>query len=826
VSRRRPRIGLLVDWLEDEYQNKVFAGVDAEAQANGVSLYCLTGGILRSPFRFGARRNFIYDLISPECVDALVIMSGTLGNYVGPSRLARYCERFRPLPMCSVGVALDGIPSVLVDNATGMRDAIGHLIEFHGYRKIAFIRGPGVNEEAEDRYRVYREVLADHGLPFNPELVTLGNFQASSGAESIRTMMDVRRVAFDAIVAANDFMALGALDALMARGVRIPQDVAIIGFDDIREGRFAPSPLTTVRQPLDRQGKLALELALAQLEGETITDHVILNTELVRRQSCGCSSYDAPERPAPEVKLEDATLLGTFQTYRADILAGVTQVIWASSPDIDVSSAVQIVDAFYNEIADKDVEEFLPTLDSAVHAAAETGGNVDAWQAIVTVLRQYALLAVDDEADKRAEVEEKLHEARAIIGGAAERAQARKRLQMEHWSRILRKSGEAHFTSLDVSAVMNTVQEQIIRLGIQSAYLAIFEDGQGTARLVLTYDTRSGEAESHRGEVYPAKLLVPPNTLGTDSRRTYVVEPLFFENEQLGFMLLELGPTEGVIYETLRDQIGSALKGALLVQQLVEETARREMAERDRLQKEMEIAERIQTSILPRNVEIPGMDAAAVMLPASEVGGDYYDILPYDGLCWFGIGDVAGHGLRTGLIMLMIESVVLALTANDPWVEPRNVLRIVNKVICTNVHDRLGQDEHATLTLLRIDREGRVTFSGAHEDILVFRSRTRRCETITTPGTWVGAVPDIEAGLIDSEQRLDPGDVLLLYTDGVTEAMDENQRQFGIERLRSEFESVAEQSVEAIRDHILSQVRSHTARQTDDVTVVVLRFRG
>ena len=83
-----------------------------------------------------------------------------------------------------------------------MRDAMTHLIDDHGYRRIAFIRGPGVNEEAEERYRVYREVLQEHGMPFNPDLVALGNFQSSSGAEAVRQMLDERHVGFDSIVAA------------------------------------------------------------------------------------------------------------------------------------------------------------------------------------------------------------------------------------------------------------------------------------------------------------------------------------------------------------------------------------------------------------------------------------------------------------------------------------------------------------------------------------------------------------------------------------------------------------------------------------------------
>lgn len=826
MSRRMRRVGLLVDWLEDEYQNKVLAGVDAEAQANGVSLFCLTGGVLLSPYRYGARRNFLYDLVSPRCVDGLVLMSGTLSNYVGPSKLARYCERFRPMPMCSIGVALAGIPSVLVDNASGMRQAIRHLIEVHGYRRIAFIRGPGVNEEAEERYRVYREVLAEHGLPFNPDLVTLGNFQSSSGVESVRAMLDERRVTFEALVAANDFMALGACEALLARGLRIPQDIAVIGFDDIREGRFAPSPLTTVRQPLDRQGKQALELVLAQLEGEVISDHVVLQTELVRRQSCGCSPHELPDRQIPEIRGDDLTIGSVFAEHQARILADVTQAIWSSSPEVDVSKGVGIVDAFRAELEQGDEDVFLQALEGAVNEAVDTGGNVDAWQAVVTILRRYALPALVGRGPVHAKAEELWHEARVMIGGAAERAQAKKRLMAEQWARTLRKSGEALFTCLDVEAVMNTVQEQIPKLGIRSAYLSTFEGSNDEARLMLAYDGGGRGVERRRGEVFAATELVPADVLDDNVRQTFIVEPLFFEHDQLGFVLFEMGPSDGVVYETLRDQIGSSLKAALLVKQLVEETGRRETAERDRLRKEMEIAERIQTSILPRKLQVPGLEIATAMMPSREVGGDYFDVQPSEGVCWIGIGDVAGHGLRTGLVMMMIQSVVAGLVTQNPWAPPRDVLRILNSVIYENVRQRLGQDEHATLCLLRLNRDGHLVFAGAHEDMVLYRARTRRVEVLPTPGAWIGAVRSIDSGTVDSQVRLEIGDVLVLYTDGITEAMNEQQTPFGLDSLCREVEVVAERSVEDIKDHLMTVVRRHMSQQQDDMTLLVLRYRG
>ena len=321
---------------------------------------------------------------------------------------------------------------------------------------------------------------------------------------------------------------------------------------------------------------------------------------------------------------------------------------------------------------------------------------------------------------------------------------------------------------------------------------------------------------------------MPDGVFDDTERQTFIVEPLFFEHDQLGFVLFEMGPQHGVVYETLRDQISSSHEGALLVQQLVDETTRREIAERDRLQKEMEIAERIQTSILPKSLQAEGLNIAAVMLPAAEVGGDYYEVLPFDGGCWFGVGDVAGRGLRTGLIMMMLQSIVSALVRHNPWAAPKDLLRTVNSLPFATKTSGAGSGRMSTRRsrYFGSTRKAGWSFAGAHEDLLIYRARDRKVEVIPTPGTWVGAVRSIDAGTVETEQHLLPGDIVLLYTDGLTEAMDENQQVFGIDRLCAEFAKVAESSVGTIRDHILGAVRQYAASQDDDMTIVVVRFSG
>jgi serine phosphatase RsbU (regulator of sigma subunit) len=257
-----------------------------------------------------------------------------------------------------------------------------------------------------------------------------------------------------------------------------------------------------------------------------------------------------------------------------------------------------------------------------------------------------------------------------------------------------------------------------------------------------------------------------------------------------------------------------------------EQQARTEIGE----QRERDMAREIQTSILPRTHAVPTLEIAATMLPAAKVGGDYYDVRPVESGCWIGIGDVAGHGMRAGLVMMQTQSAIAALVAQDPAGSPRDVVIGVNRMLHDNIRNRLLNDEFVTLSLMRYGHDGSVVFAGAHEDLIVWRAATQKCETIATPGTWLGIKPDISKATVDTTCQLLDGDVMVLYTDGITEAMNRKHEQFGIERLSEivrDHAGMAATSVDAIRDEVVRQVHAWIGggEQGDDITLVVMRYQ-
>jgi sigma-B regulation protein RsbU (phosphoserine phosphatase) len=275
------------------------------------------------------------------------------------------------------------------------------------------------------------------------------------------------------------------------------------------------------------------------------------------------------------------------------------------------------------------------------------------------------------------------------------------------------------------------------------------------------------------------------------------------------------GPTEVQALGGAMDKMASEL-----------DENRRQLLDKDRLAREMEIAARIQTSILPRTMTVEGLEITARMMTATEVGGDYYDVLAVEDGCWIAIGDASGHGLTAGLVMMMVQTGVATLVRANPDANPRDVIKTMNRVLFENVNDRLEAERHMTLSLLRYRTGGQLTVAGAHMDAVVWRAASQTIEMLTTKGTFLAISDDIDHVNVEQEWSLSHGDLLVLLTDGVTEAENAAGTPFGYEGVVEVVEPRATKRVGEIQDALFKAVTQHSPVLADDCTIMVLRYVG
>ncbi len=490
--------------------------------------------------------------------------TSALAGAATPEEVITFHQHYQPLPIVSLASPLGHGSLVSIDGYHGMRALIFHLIDVHNYRRVAFIRGPEGHPYALERYHAYLDALKKRGLSPDPTLIT-PYASWEKGSEAMRVLLDERQlqpgVDFQAVVAVSDLLAIGALNMLAERGVRVPADVAVVGFNDIEEGRLVSPPLTSVSLPFYDQGRQSVKLLLETLAGEDVPGQVILNSRLLVRQSCGCPSRSV-ELAAEwtESEADDPKLAWSRAQEQL-----VEQIVRATGSGIVAAQwAEQLLAALRSQLGAVPGDLFLSTLDSMLPQGMLYADETAAWQDVISVLRRELLPALDSRT--RLQAEDLFGQARVVIGEAVQRAQISRQLQAERQTRVLRDLGQALITAFDVDKLADVLAERLPDLGIGSCYLALYEnpaDSIETARLMLAFREGRRADLGPAGSCFPSRQLVPPDLL-PGRRYSLLVEPLYFQTDPLGFVVFEVGPYDGDIYEVLRGHISSALKGALL----------------------------------------------------------------------------------------------------------------------------------------------------------------------------------------------------------------------------------------------------------------------
>ena len=576
----RHTLGFLAGNLHMGMAPRLWPGMIAAAQKHGVNLFCFPGGSLHPVGEFDPERSAIYNLVDVNHFDGLVSSGATAPGGLNPEQASAFLRRYQPLPIVSLTRLQGEIPHVTINNYQGMQAVLLHLIQVHGLRRLAFVRGPENHNYAQERYRAYLETLQEQGLPFDPRLVT-PPLHWEAGEEAVRLLLDEQGLHpgrdLQAIVTVSDMTALKALKALQTRGFQIPGDLALTGFNGSTEGCLSTPPLTSVSMAFHEQGERAIEMLVMRLAGQPLPQQMVLPTQLVIRQSCGCPDQAmilADSQPGSSVK---STSLQTLTALGREATDEMVRVLGAARET--PAAFAQLVEAFCADLQSEGKTSFLPTLERMVRSNAPGRDEVSVWQDVISVLRRSFLPHLDRASDLLAE--NLFGQARVLIGGIAQRTQALEQLQAERQAETQRELGQALITTFDTTGLADMLAERLPPIGIASCYLALYEKPSlEFCRLILAYTERGRVDLGTEGLHFPSCEVVPPDMLPNHRQYSYVVEPLFFQHEQIGFAVFEVGPRNGAIYELLRAQISSALKGALLLKEAQQARQAAEKADR------------------------------------------------------------------------------------------------------------------------------------------------------------------------------------------------------------------------------------------------------
>src|SRR5688572_3269038 len=281
ASKKTRVIGLLLTNMNNDFFAPLLNGIEAVIRDHKYNLLVAT--------YHADSRNDVPPPIGPHNTDGMLIFADSLRD---EDLIALYKSEFPLVLIHRTPPNSVNIPSVTVENKAATHNLIDHLIREHKKRRIIFMRGPIQQEDSYWRETGYRSALEAHEIPFDESMVLTGQFERDVAYNSLNTFLgNGKRVAFDAVFAGDDDAAVGVISSLTEHGYRVPEDVAVVGFDDLRLSAFLTPPLTTVSAPTETVGRIAAERLFSLFDKQFPEDDVtLLPTELVIRRSCGCGA--------------------------------------------------------------------------------------------------------------------------------------------------------------------------------------------------------------------------------------------------------------------------------------------------------------------------------------------------------------------------------------------------------------------------------------------------------------------------------------------------------------------------------------------------------
>jgi len=560
MERSTARIALLLDQIESDYQLDVIIGVRRVFARIGARLVVVAGGRLGLEGE-PQERNFVYEYLREGRVDGLIVLSGSLGNVAGTGAVKRLIEDFKHIPTLTLGVAIEGVPGVTVDNRSGMARLVRHMVEVHGARRLSFVAGPRGSAEATARFEGFCEALQGAGLELREEWMLPGGFMRDDGINAVESLLvsrGIRPGSVDVLVCVNDESAFGAMEALHKRGIAVPRPLSVIGFDDAPGAQLANPPLTTISQRVMDQAEAAASILVDYLERGVPLVSKVLEASLVVRDSCGCRSHavnDSSDLRFERPKIARSLRLALIER-RSNIVPELTRAARGRMTGVQDWEG-RLIDSLSAQLDSGEGGAFYWELERVTRMHAVGGGDPIVCHDVLTELRLQTLVCSEVEPKLRPRLEDIFQEGRVILARVG--------------SSVVREHTEALSTRMyslthgclsqvgrpDVARLAEMLSEQLPLLGIQSYCVARL--GPGGQELIVIASGASVAA----GLRTPVGTRLPLKSLGQDGilerAGTSLCFPLAYQGHRLGTLNFSWGAVDPHCYEEIRALLGLAL---------------------------------------------------------------------------------------------------------------------------------------------------------------------------------------------------------------------------------------------------------------------------
>ncbi|MBN2442620.1 MAG: substrate-binding domain-containing protein [Spirochaetales bacterium] len=638
MNTKRLTIGLLIDWIENPYHCTLLSGINASAKERDCNILVYVGGTPHSGFSPEIRRTIIYEFVHKKNVDGLIIATGSIGRCSTSEQLETFCKKYLPLPIVTIAQKVADFPVIRIDNKNGIKDLIYHLIDHHHLKNFAYVSGPKTNQDAIERFGAFSDTLKEKNIPLRQEAVVEGSFVIESGIRAVRILLNERKITPDVIIAANDDMAVGVIRELQNQGIRVPEDIAVVGFDNQEIYQYLNPPLTTIQQPIYSLGKNSVEILIQNIKGNSITKHLALPTKMVIRNSCGCSAesfqfkeYNTPDtqnrksaaadntphtqnrksaaadntpytqnrksaaadntpytqnRKSAAADNTPETQTGTYNKAKiSDTLYEKIKTILLKTDCRETESITpayitSLVDKFFDSIENIDIPAFPEEMKNLIQKLIISETEETLLQNIITICKETFIPSMNTERlrDRGCQLFDYL---RCYISKLKEEEHGTYNVMATKEILTFRTHIESLMEKPEIDHFLNDLESIFKDIQIRSFYISKYRDldmsNPSKATLDFFFAYKDGMRIDLNGKeiTCPAVEILPDPFVPKDRRFLLIIEPLFTGLKQVGCAFMELPVHKEIISNMmLRTLLYNMLKNTLFIQKLQDQSER------------------------------------------------------------------------------------------------------------------------------------------------------------------------------------------------------------------------------------------------------------
>ncbi|MGM0462470.1 MAG: diguanylate cyclase domain-containing protein [Fibrobacterota bacterium] len=571
-KENRLNFGVFLSTIEEPGQNQVWRGIEEYCRKNNIDVTAYISIFQQKTGKLEEHYDIIFDAIKTNtCLDGLIFLSGFIAEEIGTKPLIAFMNEVSHIPHVSIAGSAQNEISFLSDNKTGTYSLVEHLIRDCNCKKIAFVCGPDSHEEAQARFEGYREALRDNKCTYtDSRIIRDCQFSVEDGELAVQKLLD-RKVEFDAIAAVDDDTAIGVLQELERRGISVPDDVLVGGFDNSEMSQIITPSLTTLSQPFFALGYNAAEaLKQLHLNPDIKKENHYVTPELKKRESTG--SIDVPFT-------EIATLYDSETTSFRDVFHKS-----ATQHFIEAGYLNQPVEKWLNRIIERitspdfDSDDFVKMVNQAIIRSQKNNLDLSIWRDVLNILLKSAITFQETIPTPLYTIFYTVEHIFRVINAVEIRYEKNKlnNLVISQWE--LRGLVEDIIMSFDYHTLTKSLLNVRDNIGINYIHIFLYEKPiqydewkkPETVNNILKIDsTGVREFDINEQKTPFEKIETADDFSSNSSRKTILYMPIFFDKEQNGILLLEYNKNIAIeTYESLRMGISTAIKGAALIKEV------------------------------------------------------------------------------------------------------------------------------------------------------------------------------------------------------------------------------------------------------------------